>query len=130
VNLSFPLSTDATESLLDPKRRNVEVSSADDLSNKAKLWSGPAAKKFALEQDDRDLVDLVIALRNYLAHKSRSARRELSVKVGRIGRIGPNSGLACHPLGPVPVYLKRTAGGRTRTNLLYTRILQVASKLA
>lgn len=118
------------EGLLDPRERNIVVTSADRLYERATELLGSKAIKFSLVPDDRALVDLVFALRNYLAHRSKASLKELNTIVGRFNNRGPNSGLSGR-ITMVDSYLRKRVGRRTqRIKLVYSRLHDISGVLA
>jgi hypothetical protein len=119
------------EKLLDPKGWNVAARSAQELADMAnRLLEGADAKKFSLIADDRDFIDYLVGLRNYLGPRSSASRLKLIGRINAINPAGPNA-----PLGgrmtKIGTYLKgAVVGGGTRVNLIGARVQQVAAKLA
>jgi hypothetical protein len=118
-----------TAAWVDPKDFNVTFASAEILTRRANdLISGQYAKRFSLDVDDIAFVDFVVALRNFLAHRSNAARSTLKTVVR--GLSGPNAALAgsVHSIG---TYLKNRAGtGDSRAILMASRMKAIATKLA
>jgi hypothetical protein len=78
------------------------------------LPAGPA-KKFALATQDRQVVDLLVAMRDYLAHKSTSSRKVLNLRITSL--MGVNLSLVASFRG-IGVYLKTPLGGISRIKLI------------
>lgn len=118
------------EKLLDPKGWNVAAKSAQDLAEMAnRLLEGADAKKFSLVADDRDFVDYLIALRNYLSHRSSASRAKLVHNISSINPVGANAPLSGQ-MTHVGNYLKgAVAVGGTRVNFIGLRVEQLAAKL-
>lgn len=118
------------DTLLDPEGRHLTLTKADDLSSKASRLLGSKAKRFSLVEEDRQLIDFVIALRNYLAHRSRASLRALNASISAFAAAGANHDLAGQ-IRNVRAYL-RNAGpsGRPRIKVVFDRMSQIAGKLA
>lgn len=116
--------------VIDPRGWNITANSAEDLSKRAnQLLPAADAKKFSLDADDGAFVDFLIALRNYLGHRSKASRAEVSRLVKAIQRAGQNGPLAGH-LTSVGAFLKdKIAGNDTRSHFIGRRLKQVAQKL-
>jgi len=115
--------------LLDPKGWNVTASSATDLASRANsLLAAPHARKFSLDSDDGELVDVLVAIRNYLGHRSRGSRAALKEVVGRLS--GPTNASLRGTVRNVGSYLKaRDANGRTRARFIAERVSDICAKL-
>ena len=121
------------EALLDPKQKNIVVTSGDHLYERAKALLGSRAIKFSLDPEDRLLLDFAIALRNYLAHRSKASFKELIRVVSSFTPVGLNAELSA-PMRQLTTYLRRSSGlGRyptlPRIRVLYLRMDEIAEKL-
>jgi hypothetical protein len=115
-------------SFVDPKGFNLSARSADILTKRAnELLAAPYAKKFTLEPDDAQFVDFLLAVRNYLGHRSKGARAAL--KAALTSLTGPNASFNA-PFRDVPSYLKTRVGPEPRSVLIASRLIDVANKLA
>lgn len=116
--------------LLDPKGFNVSFTSADQLSKAAnKYLAAEFAKKFSLPKDDRLFFDYLVALRNYLAHKSKRSRTELTKTAGKLSKKRPNSELFGN-IKNVPKYLKTAPSGKDdRVVAIMERVRDIARQL-
>lgn len=122
------LSLAQAAALVDPKDFNISVSSADSLTRRAnEILAAKYARSFTLDPDDRQFVDFLIAIRNYLAHRSRSSRAALKGSVALLA--GVNSDLRSS-ISNVGTYLKmRNSRGETRALVVARRLEEVARKL-
>lgn len=113
---------------LDPKEWNISVTSATKLATKAnQLLPATAAKRFTLSADDAALFDYVIALRNYLAHRSDGSRSEFKASAASLA--GANADFS-GAVAKIDLYLKaRVAGGQTRAVALAQRLRLLANTL-
>ena len=127
--IASPLSKKELRALIDPKGRNLSVTSSDKLSAFARkhLLAG-ASKKFILEKDDRNFYDFLFALRNYLAHRSSFARAVLKDAIVSFDDNGLNRGL--HDGNPkVEAYLREVpAGTAGRMKIIYARVKIIAKR--
>lgn len=132
ISLNFPpeLSQTQVEKLLDPKGWNITAKSAQGLAELAnRHLSAVDAKRFSLEADDRDFIDYLVALRNYLGHRSDMSREELIDSIGTFKPTGSNADLIA-PIHTVAVYLKQAIGGAgRRVNVIGRRLSHISAKL-
>lgn len=131
VSLDFPVAINQlqAEKLLDPKGWNLAVRSAQSLSELANRHLNVVhAKKFSLEADDRDFLDYLVALRNYLSHRSSGARSDFINSVRALKPGGLNAPLSA-PIQTVAMHLKQAVPGGTRVNVIGLRAVQVSAKL-
>jgi hypothetical protein len=132
VDLNFPpeLTQVQVEKMLDPKGWNLTAGSAEKLAEQAnRLLSGAKARKFSLEAEDRDFINYLVALRNYLSHRSAGSRLQLTGTVTAMKGGGPNDQLRA-PLGNVSTYLKQMpAPNLRRVNVIAQRASEIATKL-
>ena len=114
--------------MVDPKQFNITVQSADHLSRRAnELLAAPNARLFTLNPDEAQFVDFVIALRNFLAHRSKSAHAVLKASIASLA--GANAALQATTLN-FGTYLKtRDANGDTNSILIANRLIILASLL-
>jgi hypothetical protein len=118
------------ERLLDPKGWNIVPGSASLMSKFAnRLLHASDARKFSLNADDAAFIDYLIAVRNFLGHRSAGARRTL---LEAMSTIKPNSGNAdLHgPITQVGAYLKQHTQMGTRVNTIGARVTDIATTLS
>jgi hypothetical protein len=129
VKLPRAVSLEQARKLVDPKSFNVTVKSATDLVTRANdLLAAPHAKKFSLGGDDRDFLDYIIALRNFLGHRSTASRDRLREAVNKL--VGTNKDLG-GSVREIGAYLKtKKTGGDTRAVLIARRLIDLARTLA
>jgi hypothetical protein len=131
IRFSFPrnLTKSHASGLTDPKGWNIPLNSAEALSHRANdLLAAQYAKKFSLNADDSNFIDLIICLRNFLSHRSSASRQELVKSIGSISG-GSNSFLAGR-FRDAENYLKFKANGTdTRAVLIVRRLVEIAQKL-
>lgn len=115
--------------LLDARGWNLSVKNAESLSQRANdLLAAQFAKKFTLVAEDMVFLDFLIALRNYLAHRSSASRTALKDTAARLEG-GSNAALqgVLTNIGP---YLRRKGSdGKTRAVVIVTRLIEIAEKL-
>jgi hypothetical protein len=130
AELTFPskITRVQAKALVDPKQFNISIQSSAVLTKKAnELLAATHAKKFTLTKDDAQLVDFVIAVRNYLGHRSKAARAAIKSTQAQLG--GANIGLR-GDTRDMGTYLKRrNADGDTRAIVIAQRLAEVASHL-
>lgn len=118
------------EVLLDPHGKHIAFISADKLFNRAKALLGSKAIRFSLDEEDRQLIDFVIALRNFLAHRSKASLKVFKMSVGDFTKRGPNHELAGR-VGSVRAYLRKVgSSGRPRIRTAFFRMSGIADELA
>jgi hypothetical protein len=132
VEVEFPdtLSSAQVEHLLDPKGWNIVSSSAVQLRDQANRYLDAAdARKFSLNADDAAFFDYLIAMRNYLGHRSDGGRQTL---LHAVNAITPNSGNAeLHgPFQQIGAYLKQRTQVGTRVNSIGARVMAIAAALS
>ena len=70
------LTREKIQEFLDPKGWNITAGSANQLTSRSnELLASKYAKRFALDQGDSEFYDYIVALRNYLSHRSKGARK-------------------------------------------------------
>lgn len=111
VTVPNPLTRAQIEEMLDPEGRNVSAESAGTLAEKANdLLAAAHAKKFSLTAVDGGFLDFVIALRNYLSHRSSGSMKILRKRLSDLGTADP----ASHMIGTlttVAIYLNARPPG-------------------
>lgn len=132
VSFRYPrrLSISQASSLADPKNFNISITSASQLSERANYFlSARYARLFVLSQEDLQFIDFLIAIRNYLAHRSDGSRSVLKDSVSSLS--GKNAGLRKVSILNIGTYLKeKNPAGETRSLVIAARLMEVASKLA
>lgn len=133
IKISIPnsLSRSQIESLLDPKGWNVTADSAERLAQKANQYlAASSAIKFSLAAPDRAFVDFLIAMRNYLSHRSAGALTILKARIQEIHQIDSASPLDGR-ITSVGAYLKATVPGMavSRATLIGHNLRALAAKL-
>jgi len=120
------LSIPKAASLADPKGFNITVASSDHLTKRAnELLTAKYARLFTLNTEDAQFVDFIISMRNYLAHRSRSARTQLKKTTQQLS--GKNSGLR-GSVSNIGIYLKtRNSNDNTRSIIIGKRLIDLAS---
>ena len=118
------------ERLLDPKGWNIVASSAEQLRELANRFLDAAdARKFSLNADDAAFFDYLIAMRNYLGHRSDGGRKTLLHAVSAITQNSGNADLY-GPAQQVGTYLKQRTQSGTRVNSIGARVLAIAASLS
>jgi hypothetical protein len=117
--------------ILDPKGWNVNATSARELREKANQFlHSTDARNFALDADDALFVDFLVAVRNYLAHRSANSRTELTAKIRQLDPAGNNAVLSGEPVRAA-LYLKRRVNtAETRVHSIGHRLADISAKLA
>jgi hypothetical protein len=124
VRFSVPkeLSIAKASALADPKNFNITVNSSDDLTTRANdLLEAKYARLFTLQPEDAQLLNFIVAMRNYLAHRSISAKTKLKKITSLLS--GVNISLR-GPVSNIGTYLKkRDANNNTRSVLIAKRLI-------
>jgi hypothetical protein len=132
VSLQVPatLTTMQAEKLLDPKGWNLAAESAQGLADLAnRHLSAARARRFSLQADDRDFVDFLISLRNYLSHRSAGSRTKFIDSVHGLKAGGLNDRLI-GPVHNVSTYLKQgLVGDSTKVEIIGKRTIDISAKL-
>lgn len=119
------------QSILDPDGRNTSFPSYDAIHARARQWlvQEHLSKFDALDARDKAVVNLAIAVRNNVAHRSKSSLDTLNgaVAVGALYQTGLLR--SAYKVGRVGVYLKAVEKGETRAVLLAKRLQAASSKL-
>jgi|ERR1019366_2341018 hypothetical protein len=126
------LTREQIELMLDPEGWNITADSAETLAKRAnQLLSAPHAIKFSLADSDRKFVDLLIAIRNYLSHRSSGSLVIMKQRIKELQKVDATSPLN-GTVTTVGAYLKaRPAGvGLSRANIIGNNLGAVAAKLA
>jgi hypothetical protein len=130
IRFRFPTKPTLTtiESFVDPRGWNVAITSAQSLSDKANQFL-PAefARKFSLDAEDTNFINLLFSLRNYLAHRSKASRVTLKSSIAAM--TGDKNISLNGTLTTVSVYLKTsTKGTESRSITIADRVISIANK--
>ncbi|MBO8163908.1 MAG: hypothetical protein H0Z34_09370 [Brevibacillus sp.] len=112
---------------------NISYKKSKDLIAKARnyLVHSDAIKFARLTEDDRNLLDALKAIRNYIAHMSRSSSDSMNRALLIVE--GPQNlglGINCKRVINVGFYLRgKTPSGKRRITVYYERIYEIAEKL-
>ena len=119
------------ELMVDPAGWNITAASAEALKEKAnQLLSAPHAKKFSLLDTDRVFFDLLVAIRNYLSHRSAGALGILRGRLLDLQRSDPSSVLNGN-MTTIGSYLKTKphGGSDDRAKLIGRAVITLSSKM-
>lgn len=132
-DLSFPAHMDRATvlSLVDRQDQNITFRTAEEMRKRARLWLAPVdqARFHALNSRDRAVIDLLVSIRNHLAHQSKSSLDRMNAAL---------AAAALHPTGlqrgargvsNVGSYLKSVQNGRARLMRLADEMSRIAAKL-
>lgn len=123
-----PRAVSDIEPLMDPKGWNLSANSGDKLAAVANdLLKSSAAKKFSLDTEDRCFVDLIIALRNFLAHRSGGSRKALISAIHKMSAGGKNGGLHAAAIKLDRYLLQTTGPDGNRLKVIIFRVRQLAN---
>jgi hypothetical protein len=131
INVPAALTRADIEMMVDPKGWHITADSAETLAKTAnQLLSAAHAKKFSLPDADRKFVDLTIAIRNYLSHRSTGSLSIMKQKLAELAKADKKSPLK----GAVPsvgAYLKTIPKGapESRTKVISRSLSTLAGKL-
>lgn len=126
-SLPAALTVKRAKAFVDPKGFNVSAADSAELTKRAnELLEAQYAKRFTLAADDSQLIDFVVAMRNYLGHRSKSSRDVLRQSIAVLS--GPNSDLNGKFVDS-GTFLKHRVGGDPRSIIVATRLDQVARTL-
>jgi hypothetical protein len=129
VLISKTLTKARVAGLLDPRGWNFSEKNAASLSQRANdLLAAQFAKKFTLAAEDMVFLDLVISLRNYLAHRSSASRTALKAAIAQLKgeRNDPLRG-TFNIIGP---YLRWSGSdSNPRAVVIVNRLVEIAEKL-
>jgi hypothetical protein len=131
VTVPNPLTRVQIEAMLDPEGRNVSAESADTLAQKANnLLAAAYARKFSLSAADGRFLDLVIAVRNYLSHRSSGSMTILRKRLTELSTADAASPLN-GTVNSVAIYLNARPPGAAhcRAKLIGHNLSAVAAKL-
>lgn len=131
INVPATLTRAQIELLVDPTGWNITADSAETLAVKAnQLLSAPDAIKFSLPDVDRKFLDLTIAVRNLLSHRSAGALAIMKKRLQEHQAVEPASPLV-GAVTTVGAYLKSCPGGAgdSRAKIFGTRLRTLAASL-
>jgi hypothetical protein len=118
--------------LLDPTGWNITFKSAEVLKTKAGEWlAASVAKRVkALTEHDERVIDTTKAIRDFIAHRSESAKRRMNETLDDVGKGPPNRNLGrgAHQIHKAGSFLKAEFGGSTRVELFIERLREIAEK--
>ena len=118
------------ERLLDPKGWNIVAGSAGLLSKLAnRLLDASDARKFSLNADDAAFFDYLVAMRNFLGHRSGGARKTLLQAMGAIKQNSGNADLH-GPAQQVGTYLKQQTQLRNESQYYRRELKAIAVGLS
>lgn len=130
-NVPAPLTRAHIEEMVDPKGWNITADSADTLAGlTGNLLLAPASKKFSLPNVDRKFFDFIIAMRNYLSHRSGGSLTTLKIKLSEYQKEDKTSPLR-GKLTDVGAFLKFTPKGApsTRAKVIALNLSALAGRL-
>lgn len=116
--------------MIDPNGWNITADCAQGLSDRAnELLTASHAKKFSLEQEDREFLDFLVPLRNFLSHRSKGSRDRLNSAISRLTAGGRNSNLK-GKFTTAGAFLKvQVPTGNTRATEIARRLVEIVQKL-
>lgn len=124
------VNVDSLRGILDPDQRNITFGSATKMKERAKevLAATYRARIQALTDDDARVLDTAKAIRNYIAHRSASAYKEMNEHLDAVDRGTPNTdlGRGVNLIQAVGSFLKSETQTKRRV-ILYIRRLQAIS---
>lgn len=119
--------------LLDPTGWNVTFKSAEVLKTKANEWlKTSVANKFkALTKHDERVIDTTKAVRDFIAHRSESAKQRMNDTLNAVDKGPPNRNLGrgAHQVHKAGSFLKAEFSGSARVKLYIERLRDIANKL-
>jgi hypothetical protein len=124
------LNKEKIQELLDPKGWNITAHNARELANRSsELLASRYAMRFALDADNSEFYDYVVALRNYLSHRSKGARTTFKNSVNGLSSV-KNFPLKTN-IGKTDFYLKSLATAKTisRVEYIANRLKEIATIL-
>ena len=127
------LSMDELRKILDPEGRNTSFSDYAAIEKRAKQWlaNGHRRRFQSLSAELKVIVDVVIAVRNNLAHRSKSSLDRLNCVLQSDVLEGTGLQRNVNRVRQTGIYLKTTPeAGTTRADLLGERLGDVARHLA
>ena len=132
VTVPTPLTRAKIEEMLDPEGRNVSAESASTLTKKAnELLAAAYARKFSFTAADGGFLDFMIAVRNYLSHRSSGSMKILRKRLTEMSATDPGSSLNGTIKKSVAIYLnaRPPAAAHCRAKLIGRTASALAGKL-
>lgn len=119
--------------LLDPNGWNVTFKSAALLKTRATEWliDSFATRITGLSTDDEQVIDTTKAIRDFIAHRSKSAKVRMNEALEKAGE---SMAITClgrgdHQIEHVGAFLRAECGGATRLQLYVERLKDIAHRL-
>jgi hypothetical protein len=131
IRVPASLSRDQIELMVDPEGWNITAESAEALANRTnQLLSAGHAIKFSLPDVDRKFFDLVIAIRNYLSHRSTGSLSIMKRRIKELHAVDAGSPLNSS-VTTVGAYLKACPTGTidNRAKLIGQKLSALAGRL-
>jgi hypothetical protein len=132
IKLKLPESITRNKALalVDPKGWNIAFVSFEAMANRAnQILAAAHAQKFALAAEDVQLLNLLVALRNYIGHRSLASRQ--SLKQALLAATDPANLPFTAQLRDIGSYLKfKNANGESRAILLARRLETIAGRIS
>jgi len=113
--------------------RNLAFKDTESMISRASEWlSERHSSRFqALSAEERDTLDALIKIRNYVAHRSEFASEEMEEALKRLAQ-HPGTrdlGRGTRRVNKVGAYLKAWTGGGSRVHVFCRRVSDIADKL-
>jgi hypothetical protein len=132
-SLSFPAHMDRARilSLVDRQDQNITFRNIEEMQSRAGQWLAAAdrARFDSLTARDRAVIDLLVSIRNHLAHRSKGSLDKLNAALdaGALHPTGLRRG--GNGVSNVGSYLKAVQTGRTRVTRLVDEVTRIAAVL-
>lgn len=129
------INSNQLRTLLDPKNWNITFNNTTELKNRAKDWLIPdhEANFSAISASDLALIDAAHALRNCIAHNSKSSRKVMNTKIKSIssGAACPNDELkiTANSINNIGKYLRASTKAGMRAAVYAERIKAIGASL-
>jgi hypothetical protein len=127
------LSVDQISEIMDKDSRNITFSSAATMKAEASAW---LPKDFAnlfkkLSTHDEAAIDCVKAVRDFIAHRSDSAKDRMNDELKRVGTVPPNKdlGRGAQKVHYIGSFLKAEFQAKRRVQLYWERLKGIAESL-
>ncbi|NLS91520.1 MAG: hypothetical protein GXX96_04975 [Planctomycetaceae bacterium] len=118
--------------LLDPTGWNITFRNAETLKTKAADWLATlyASKVTSLTKHDERVIDTTKAVRDFIAHRSDSAKTTMNDLLGEVDKGPPNRhlGRGNHLVHNAGAFLKAEFENRSRVELYIGRLRDIAEK--
>jgi hypothetical protein len=119
------------ERIVDPDGRNLTFSSAQDIQTKAETWllTAHRSRIATLTAHDRRLIDTARAIRNFIAHQSKSAKAEMNQHLATVaqGIHNRNLGRGGNEVHAIGSFLKAELSGQRRVVGYATRLRDLSA---